>query len=322
MIVDSFPFFQELDLLEVRLTVMDPIVDRFVIVEGTRTYAGAPKPLRLLENKDRYAKWWHKIDYIVVDDWPVTDDPWVTENHQRNSLARGWARLKDDDVIISTDLDEIPKPETVMRYAGMKGVKWFLQQDYRNFFNARNADEPLWFGGPRMLTYGEFRRLGELKKYKYCKFSPREVNQGATAVKLRRMRNVILLPDGGWHFSFLGGVEAIIKKIQAYSHQERNTPEFLDRNRLMNALAEGKTVVGEQRLCTCPVEELGLPDDALAVVRRFPHLIAPLQSDDVRRRLERIRGCNAFKQRFVRRYIERRIRLFFARHGIYYRMVR
>ncbi|MGN0889698.1 MAG: hypothetical protein ACI4UY_12560 [Kiritimatiellia bacterium] len=56
MIVDSFPFFQEFDLFEVRLTILDPIVDRFIIVEGTRTYSGQPKPLRLLEAKERYAK--------------------------------------------------------------------------------------------------------------------------------------------------------------------------------------------------------------------------------------------------------------------------
>lgn len=56
MIVDSFPFFEEFDLLEVRLTILDPIVDRSIIVEGTRTYSGQPKPLRLLEAKERYAK--------------------------------------------------------------------------------------------------------------------------------------------------------------------------------------------------------------------------------------------------------------------------
>ena len=142
MIVDSFAFFQELDLLEVRLTVMDPVVDRFVIVEGTRTYSGQPKPLRLEQAKERFSRWWPKIDYIVVDDWPKTDNAWITENHQRNALARGWAKLQDDDIIISSDLDEIPNPDTVRRYLGMKGVtlfqheEAFLEADEKILFHA------------------------------------------------------------------------------------------------------------------------------------------------------------------------------------------
>ena len=321
MIVDSFPFFQELDLLEVRLTVMDPVVDRFVIVEGTRTYSGQPKPLRLEQAKERFSRWWPKIDYIVVDDWPKTDNAWITENHQRNALARGWAKLQDDDIIISSDLDEIPNPDTVRRYLGMKGVKWFMQRDFRTFFNAQNVNKPLWRGGSRMVTYGEFKRLGELRKFKYCKFGPREVNQGATAVKLRRMRDVILLPNGGWHFSFLGGVDAIIRKVQAYSHQERNNATFLDRGRLMRALAEGMGVMDE-RLLVCPVESLGLPLDALDVVRKFPNLIAPPQQEAAVASLQKLLLRNARRQKFSRRYVERLVRLFFASHGIYYRMKR
>ncbi len=172
-----------------------------------------------------------------------------------------------------------------------------------------------------MLSYGTFKKLGELRKFKYCKFGPREVNQGATAVKLRRMRDVILLPDGGWHFSFLGGVDAIIRKIKAYSHQERNTPEFLDRARLTRALAEGQTVNGGTLRFT-PLEELGLPDSALEVIRKFPDLIAPPQPDDVLARLGARMRRHMFRQKVSRRYLERLVRLWCARRGFYYRMKR
>ena len=316
MIVDSFPFFEEFDLLEVRFTILDPVVDRFVIVEGTRTFSGRPKALRFPEAKERYAKWWNKIDYIAVDDWPETDDPWIIENYQRNALARSWAKLADSDVIISSDLDEIPHPDVVRKYASMKGVKWFAQLDCRNFFNAQRVKAPIWMGGSRMLTYGEFKKLGELRKFKYNKFGPREINEGATAVKLRRMRDVILLPNGGWHFSFLGGVDAIIRKIQAYSHQERNAPEFLDRERLTRALAEGRTVSGNA-LRFAPLEELGLPKSALDVIRKFPDLIAPRQSDEVLDRLGAQMSRNMFRQKISRRYLVRLMRLWCAQLGLH-----
>ncbi len=321
MLVDSFPFFDEFDLLEVRLTVLDPIVDRFVIVEGTRTFSGKPKPLRLPEMKDRYAKWWHKIVYIEVSDWPDTDNAWILENHQRNALARGWRDLADEDVVIVSDLDEIPNPGTVVRYRDMKGVKWLVQRDFRNFVNALNVKSPMWGGGPRMTTYGEFKRLGELGKFKYTKYGPREVNEGATAVKMRRMRDVIAIQNGGWHLSFLGGIDAIVRKIQSYSHQERNTSEFLDPERLQKALDEGMSVSGA-RLMLCPLEEIGFPAEMLAAIGKYPYMVCPPQSVSVRRRLALLRGWNAFKSRLAMRYFEQRMRFLFARMGIHYGMNR
>ncbi|MGN0846574.1 MAG: hypothetical protein ACI4RA_04225 [Kiritimatiellia bacterium] len=309
MIVDSFTLFQELDLLELRLAILDPVVDRFVIAEGTRTFSGKPKELFFEANRARFAKWLPKIRYIVVDDWPDTDDAWVMENFQRNALARGWGDLADDDVVIFSDLDEIPNPEAVRRFAGRPGVAWFVQRGYQNFINGEVVDKPLWMGGSRMCSHGQFKALGGLTRFKYCKFAPRAVNEGPTVEKGRRMRDVSLIPNGGWHFSFLGGVDAIIRKIQAYSHQERNTAEFLDPERLMKALREGRSIKGSGGdLRLCPVEEIGLPDYALETVRKFPHFIAPVQDESTRARFQRRIARNLRRQKMSRRYIERLLR--------------
>ena len=123
MVVDVFPFFREFDLLELRLAVLDSIVDRFVIVEGTRTFSGQPKPLWFVEHRDRYAKWLPKIRHVVVDDWPDSRDPWLYENHQRNAGARGLGDLPDDTQLIVSDLDEIPNPDALARAFGLPGVK-------------------------------------------------------------------------------------------------------------------------------------------------------------------------------------------------------
>lgn len=315
MIVDAFPFFREFDLLELRLAVMDPIVDRFVIAEGSRTYSGAPKPMWFAENRERYAKWQHKIRYVPVDDWPESDDPWIIENHQRNALVRGFEDLPDDAQIVHSDLDEIPNPEAVMRAAGRPGVNWLSMRNCRMFMNATSVNKPLWMGGAKTLTYGEFKRSANLPRFKYCKFAPRECNSGVSAVKVRRMKDSALIRDGGWHFSFLGGIEEITRKIQAYSHQERNTAEFLDPQRLGRLLAEGYTVNGA-RLLIRPVEELGLPPVAMDFVRSHPQFVAPPQEGDVRRDLERLARRNELKQRLSRVYLYRQMRGAFAAMGV------
>ena len=59
------------------------------------------------------SKFLPKIRHVIVDDFPETTDPWVRERHQRESLIKGLPDCKDHDIIISTDIDEIPKLEKV-----------------------------------------------------------------------------------------------------------------------------------------------------------------------------------------------------------------
>src|SRR4029077_1834400 len=87
MIVDCFTFFNELELLEIRLKELGEVVDKFVLVESTLTFQGKPKPLFFRDNASRFAPFQSKIDHVIVD-MPETDDPWVREGFQRNSFKR------------------------------------------------------------------------------------------------------------------------------------------------------------------------------------------------------------------------------------------
>lgn len=71
MIYDCFSFFNELDLLEIRLNTLDKVVDKFILFESTLTHTGNPKPLYYAENKDRFAKFSDRIVHIVVNDFPA-----------------------------------------------------------------------------------------------------------------------------------------------------------------------------------------------------------------------------------------------------------
>ena len=112
MVYDCFQFFNELDILKLRLHVMDPVVDRFVISEATETFSGKAKPLYYEENKEMFAEFADKIIHVVVDDTPqgYTHD---RDTFQKNAVGRGLKNCTDDDIIIFSDLDEIPNPEKV-----------------------------------------------------------------------------------------------------------------------------------------------------------------------------------------------------------------
>ena len=112
-VYDCFTFYNEFDLLDLRLEELYDYVDYFVIAEANKTHQGRDKTFLLEENWDRYAKYHDKIVHIKVDDMPTNDNAWVLENYQRNALAKGYADADDNDIIIISDLDEIMRAETV-----------------------------------------------------------------------------------------------------------------------------------------------------------------------------------------------------------------
>src|SRR6187551_3132995 len=101
MIYDCFPFFNELDILEIRLNSLNDSVDRFVLVESTRTHQGKPKELYYQNNKDRYAQFHSKIIHVISDVFPDSvHTPWQYEQFQRTEIKRGLVNCIPDDVII------------------------------------------------------------------------------------------------------------------------------------------------------------------------------------------------------------------------------
>ena len=111
-IFDCFQYFNEEHIVDLRLNILDQYVDNFVIVESTVNHQGEIKKLNFDINK--YTKFKKKINYIIVEDTPENiKRPHVggeslVEQHQRNSLMRGLKRCHDEDLVILSDVDEIP----------------------------------------------------------------------------------------------------------------------------------------------------------------------------------------------------------------------
>ena len=222
MIYDCFTFFNELELLELRLNVLNDVVDKFVIVEATKTHAGEDKPLNFLANKDRFVDFLDKIIYIRYDG-EAQRNPWVYENLQRNEIKKGLINCSDDDIIIISDLDEIVSPQAIKDCIKNidKGspVKKFMQYHMCYLLNVLNLKQPLWFH-PKVCTYKNFKNALDNVDYQYSEYVLPEVNIGTTATKIRMYHECDIIPYGGWHFSFMGRKERILYKLQNFAHQE------------------------------------------------------------------------------------------------------
>lgn len=217
---DTFIFYNELDLLELRLEELWDVVDVFVLVEATKTHRNNPKPLFFEENKARYEQYLSKIRHIVVPDLPDGANPWPREDFQRDSILRGLHDLRPNDRVMVSDVDEFPPASR----AGLLGGYRQLRSDY--YLNTVKA-EP-WFG-TRCAT-------------------GREILGGLTPNTMRKIRkHRPIVKDGGWHFSFVGDPEFIANKLKAFTHAELDTPEYtaLDKiaERMASLESEGLTRV-------------------------------------------------------------------------------
>tara|TARA_R110000796_G_scaffold58413_4_gene134864 strand:+ start:18638 stop:19489 length:852 start_codon:yes stop_codon:yes gene_type:complete len=229
-VYDCFNFFNELDLLEIRLNTLYEVVDYFVIVEASVTHSGQEKPFYYEENKERYSKFADKIIHYKVLDTPENftdlkggDDTELNKIHnyirtqtnrfntrtqpdygrdffQKECVRRAITECNDDDIIIYSDLDEIPNPLTIKHIdLNDLSVIYRLNQNmYCYYLNV--LKEYNWFGS-RILTYGNLKNL-----------SLNEV-RGDNSLSIE-------LTNGGWHFSFMGGKEMVKKKLTSYSARD------------------------------------------------------------------------------------------------------
>lgn len=226
MIYDCFLFYTELDLLELRFEILDPHVDRFVLLESSKSFTGRAKPLCFAENRDRYARFADKIIHVVVDDDPPDcHNAWVREKHQRNALLRGLSGCRPDDVIVFSDLDEIPNPRILSNLPATDKPIRCRQLYFFYNLNCLNVTKP-WWSGTRIVRYRHLE-----------KYSPQ-------ALRKLKKHECKVVYNAGWHFSFMGNVDFIAEKLNDFSHQEFNRPELNNPDQLLAAINQGIDILG------------------------------------------------------------------------------
>jgi beta-1,4-mannosyl-glycoprotein beta-1,4-N-acetylglucosaminyltransferase len=200
MIIDCFTFFNELDLLEVRLEELNNSVDYFVLVEANKTQSLKDKNYYFEDNKEKYSKFLHKIIHIKVDDCPSNDQNlWTMENFQRNCILRGLKdlNLKKSDMILISDLDEIPSSKVIDSLKLNKLTEPIsVNMLFSAYFVNLVAKSITWVG----TVACPYDILNT--------YSPQQIRANKDFFK--RTSSI-----SGWHLSWLGGYEKIYEKAMS-----------------------------------------------------------------------------------------------------------
>ncbi len=233
-LIDSFTFYNELSTLNMRLHELNDFVDYFVLAEATVTHAGNPKPLFYKENEERFKAFHDKIIHVVIDDMPETNDAWDRENHQRTSLIKAVGLIPDisaEDIILVSDLDEIPNPKYLSRALFEDDKIYVFNQRFFYYdFSCENIS-----GWPGTMSFP------------YHIFTDTDLNRMRKPRVRKRDKRVDYLPvemsredHGGWHCSSFGGVDRIIDKLEAYAHQQYNRPKYKDKKVIEELIRDKK----------------------------------------------------------------------------------
>lgn len=207
-VFDCFMFFNELDILDVRLAELEPVVDFFVLLEAPITHQGRPKPLHFAENAGRFERYRHKIRHVVVNDMPAGDDHWRRERHQRDALRAAIVDAAPDDLVVVSDVDEIPRASTIALAREKQGFVFLELALNYYYFNLTARSWVKAYAAPRQVI----DRMEDLAR-------PRWEEQ-AYLNEIGRSLDDGIIHDAGWHFTWQGGVAAIMSKLDAYAHAE------------------------------------------------------------------------------------------------------
>jgi hypothetical protein len=255
-VYDCFTFFNELELLRLRLEELSTVVDHFVLVESPISYTGKNKPLYYQENKQLFEPFNDKITHIVVNAFPgVTGDGekdhWYRESYSRDAIIRGLSNCKDNDVIFISDLDEIPKAEAIGRIrqylkqfdtvskkkrAELDDTKLVCGLEMRLFMYSMNRENlGGWYGGSKATPYWVVR-----------KYTP-------WGIKLFHHKySMHKFPNAGWHFNTMGGKDLSLYKwlytgpiyyegVEEALLEQGRRPELLEQS--YNGQVESNTVI-------------------------------------------------------------------------------
>lgn len=223
---DVFYFLNELEMLEIRLNILNDYVDKFVIIEATENFAGEPHELMFEKNKERFVKWKDKIIYYVVDDFPNDNEImsitlsspcigdgehwWVREFYIKESAKKALKGLNDDDIVFVSDIDEVWNPKLTYNPKGGEVIKP-KQLPYLYYLNQRTDEDWLGWTGTTCCRYETIK------------------NGILNHIKTDGMQEFTVVHNGGWHFNAIQGKEF---KINSYHSPQVNTQEDFKRREI------------------------------------------------------------------------------------------
>jgi len=284
---DCFTFFNELDLLELRLTELDPVVHRFVLVEGAYTFTGLPKPLTFKENRERFARFLPKIIYVELGAFePNLTSAWDREYASRRAIMRGLSNAGPDDLILISDVDEIPKPAILAASLPQapRRLTVFESEGFMYYLDASCPYNSV-VQSPRLIARRYLRDPQAVRALKpHVSKNPiwRPITEALSPI-IRPLRSWAALGyplpihierRAAWHFTNMGGAEAIRDKLLAYSHTEMATPTNTNIPDIKKMLADGRSIFGGTAVLS-EARMSDLPESVQRHPERWAHLLSP-----------------------------------------------
>ena len=225
-IYDCFMYFDEEVVLDLRLNTLNEFIDYFVIVESVFTHKGEKRELKF--NHKKFEKFRKKIIYLIYEKEPegllkIKDqendhggyimNALLRENGQRNFILEGLKSAKDDDLILISDVDEIPNLENINLKENKEKIIQFRQEMFHYKFNLKLPNF-IWTGTKgckkKDLINPQWLRNIKDKKYPFFRFD--------TIFSKTKYINVKFINNGGWHFSNIKSAEEIKHKLKSYLH--------------------------------------------------------------------------------------------------------
>ena len=252
-IFDCFMYFDEEVVLDVRLNTLDKYVDYFVIVESSFTHKGDNK--NLMFNHNKFEKFKNKIIYLVYDKQPKgieavnendSEDEKsrkyilnaaLRENGQRNFIQNGLNKAEDNDIILISDVDEIPNLSEVNFNNISEKIIMFHQDMFYYKFDLK-IPNLLWTGtkGCRKKYLLSPQWLRNVKDRKYFPF------RIDILFSEKKYSNIKFISNGGWHFSNIKTAEEIEHKLKSYLHHREFDEQSLSVEEIQNIIENKKAI--------------------------------------------------------------------------------
>ncbi len=252
-IYDCFMYFDEDLLLDLRLNYLNKYIKKFVITEATYTHNGNQKKLNF--NINNFKKFKDKIEYIVVDTQPEnifkltegeTKDKrgeklilngMARDYFQRENLAKGLKEATSDDLILISDLDELPNLKNLNFKDIKNNIVIFEQKIFYYKFNLFYNDF-IW-QGTKATKNKNFLSPQWLRNIKGKKYSQWRID---TFFSKKKYSNLLFVKNGGWHFTCLRTPEELEKKLLNFAHHYEYEESGLKINDLKKLIAEKRVV--------------------------------------------------------------------------------
>ena len=252
-IYDCFMFYDEDVILDLRLNILNEYIDYFVIVESKFFHNGKDRKLRF--DIKKYTKFRDKIIYIIQDNQPsgiqeiLKDDSHgaisakeinnalLRENSQRNLISQGLKIAAENDLILISDVDEIPNLEKVKLKETKNEILMFVQDIFYYKLN-RYLPNFQWFGTKgclkKNLKSPQWLRNIKNKKYSFLRID--------TLFSDKKYINKRFINHGGWHFSNLKNAEDLELKLKSYLHHRDYEVEELGKTKIEKLMKTNETI--------------------------------------------------------------------------------